>query len=150
MNAFEQDRYFSKKKFWKFFGGEVRIFTEDKSTLLFFVKQKAFKLKEDITIYQDESQQQPLLKIQARSIIDFSAAYDVFDITHNQKLGALRRKGFSSLLRDSWQILDTNDHAIGKVTEDSMGMALLRRFVSNLVPQSFQVIQKINSIVVSV
>ena len=45
MNAFEQDRYFSKKKFWKFFGGEVRIFTEDKSPLLFFVKQKAVKRK---------------------------------------------------------------------------------------------------------
>ena len=80
-----------------------------------------------------------LLKIQARSIIDFSAAYDIVDVANNQKVGALRRKGLKSILKDSWQILDNDDREIGSVSEDSMGMALLRRFLTNLIPQSFDI-----------
>ena len=75
--------------------------------------------------------------IKARQIIDFSAAYDVVDSKSGAKIGALRRKGFSSLIRDTWEFLDTSDNPIGNILEDSMGMALLRRFLSNLIPQSF-------------
>ena len=132
--AFQQSKYYAKKKFWKLFGGEIRLFTEDKSQLLLFVKQKAFKLKEDITVYSDETKTTPVLKIAARAIIDFSAAYDISDAATGEKLGALRRKGFKSILRDSWEILDKSDTPIGTVSEDSMGMALLRRFLTTSSP----------------
>ncbi len=131
--------YYSRKKFLKIFGGEIRIFDEGKNNLLFFVKQKAFKLKEDITIFGDEGQSRPLLKIQARSIIDFGATYDVSDANSGEKVGALRRKAMASLMRDTWLLLDANDNEIGTVMEDSMGMALLRRFLTNLVPQNFTI-----------
>lgn len=137
MNPFSHRKYFARKKFLKIFGGEVRIYDETRNNLLFFVKQKAFKLKEDITVYSDEGKTTELLKIQARSIIDFSAAYDVTDVASGQKVGAVRRKGFSSILRDAWEVLDAGDNVIAKITEDSMLFALLRRFLSNLIPQSF-------------
>nr|WP_232373799.1 hypothetical protein [Leptospira chreensis] len=121
----------------KIFGGEIRIFDETKSNLLFFVKQKAFKLKEDITVYADETKTKELLKIKARSVIDFSAIYDVVDISTNQPMGALRRKGFKSILKDSWEILDTKDQVIGSIDEDSVFKAILRRFLTNLIPQTF-------------
>ncbi len=139
MDPFSHSAYFARKKFLKIFGGEIRIFDQNRDNLLFFVKQKAFKLKEDITIFADEAQSQALLRIQARSIIDFMAAYDVTDLRTNQKVGALRRKGLASLLRDSWEILDANDNAIATVKEDSMLLALLRRFFTNLIPQSFAI-----------
>ena len=139
MSPFDHNKYFAKKKFLKLFGGEIKIFDENQSNLLFFVKQKAFKLKEDITVYADESQSQELLKIQARSIIDFGAAYDITDSVKGQKVGALRRKGLKSILRDSWEIMDAQDSVIGKITEDSMLMATLRRFLTNLIPQSLDI-----------
>ena len=43
-----------------------------------------------------------------------------------------------AILRDSWEMLDARDTPIGKVEEDSMAMAMLRRLLSNLVPQRFQ------------
>ena len=43
----------------------------------------------------------------------------------NQKAGTLRRKGLRSLLRDEWEVLDTNDRVIGQLFEDSIGLALL-------------------------
>lgn len=137
--SFEQTKYYARKKFWKIFGGEIRLFTADKSRLLLFVKQKAFKLKEDITVFTDEAQTTPVLKIAARAIIDFSAAYDITDMQTRQKVGAMRRKGFKSILRDSWEILDASDNVIGSISEDSMGLALLRRFLTNLVPQRFDI-----------
>lgn len=139
MSKYDLTNYYAKQKFWKFLGAEVRIYDETKTNLLFFVKQKAFKLKEDITIFSDESQTKELLKIQAKKVIDFSAAYNVTNTETGEKLGALRRKGFKSMLRDSWEVLDKDDNVIGKIDEDSMGMALLRRFLSNLIPQKFQI-----------
>lgn len=139
MDNFKRDRYYARKKFWKIFGGEIRIFDENQQQLLFFVKQKALKLKEDITVFSDESQRQPVMRINARSIIDFGATYDISDAAGNQKVGALRRKGFTSMFRDSWLILDVNDREIGTVQEDSVLLALLRRFLSNLIPQSFDI-----------
>ncbi|MBL8021409.1 MAG: hypothetical protein JNM27_17185 [Leptospirales bacterium] len=139
MNPFGYNKYFAKKKFFKLFGGEVRIYDENKDKLLFFVKQKAFKLKEDITVYADDSQNQPLVKIQARSILDFGATYDITDVQSGQKVGSVRRKLFKSILRDEWDILDPSDKEIAKVKEDSLIMALLRRFLSALIPQHFSI-----------
>lgn len=44
-----------------------------------------------------------------------------------------------SLLRDEWILRDASDQDIGLVREDSMGLALLRRFLTNLVPQRFDI-----------
>ncbi|MBM9548321.1 hypothetical protein JWG40_14930 [Leptospira sp. 201903074] len=137
MQQYTFNKYFAKKSFLKIFGGEIRIFDESKSNLLFFVKQKAFKLKEDISVYADETKTKELLKIKARSMIDFSAIYDVIDVSTNQTMGALRRKGFKSILKDSWEILDTKDQVIGSIDEDSVFKAILRRFLTNLIPQTF-------------
>jgi len=139
MEHYRHTTYFAKKKFLKLFGGEIKIFDQTKTQVLFFVKQKAFKLKEDITVFSDESMATPLLTIKARSIIDFSAAYDVTDATTGEKVGALRRRGFKSILQDSWEIMNAADAVVGAVVEDSMLMAMLRRFLSNLIPQSFNI-----------
>jgi len=106
--------------------------------LVMFSEQKMFKWKEDIRVYADEGKTQEVLSIKARQIIDFSAAYDVVDTATNQKVGALRRRGLQSILRDEWEVLDANDNVIGKLFEDSMGLALLRRFLLGAwLPQNY-------------
>ena len=56
-----------------------------------------------------------------------------------ERIGTLRRKGFSSIIRDQWEILDAQENVIGRILEDSTTMALLRRFLSNLIPQTFRI-----------
>lgn len=131
----EAAEYLIRRKVFTIVGAKFHIYDAE-GNLIGFSKQKAFKLKEDIRIYSDESMTEELLWIQARNIIDFSAAYDVIDVPAQTKLGALRRRGFKSILRDAWELLDATDQLIGKIEEDSMGMAILRRFI-NLIPQSF-------------
>jgi hypothetical protein len=121
--------------------GKVRVYTPSGQVGL-FSEQKMFKLREDIRVYADENKLSELLWIQARQIIDFAAAYDVFDQTTSMKVGALRRKGWSSIMRDTWEILDPMDQVIGIIREDSPGRALLRRLLlGSLLPQRYEVIQ---------
>jgi uncharacterized protein YxjI len=138
-DPFDYDRYIVRRKVFKLLGAAFHVYDEA-GNLVMYSKQKAFKLKEDIRLYSDESMKVELLTISARSVIDFSAAYDVVDPLARQKVGALRRKGWSSLARDSWMLLDARDQQIGTIVEDSLVAALVRRFVdaaSLFMPQKF-------------
>lgn len=112
---------------------QFHIFDMQGGSLL-YCHQKLFRLKEDIRVYSDTTKAHEILIIRARQVIDFSAAYDVIDAQANQKVGALRRRGWKSLVKDEWDILDPHDQPIGKVIEE--GPALLRRFLTFL-PQKF-------------
>ena len=128
--------YTIRRKVLTIFGAKFHVYDAN-NKLLGYSEQKAFKLKEDIRVYTDETKTDERVVIQARSMIDFGAAYDVYDSKQQKKAGALKRKGWSSLVRDSWIVMDVDDREIGKIQEDSMAMALLRRFLSNLIPQKF-------------
>jgi uncharacterized protein YxjI len=119
--------------------GKFRFY-DPLGNLVMFSEQKMFKLREDIRVYSDESKTQEVLSIKARQIMDFSASYDVVDTAMNQKVGALRRKGLRSILRDEWEVLDANDNLIGLIFEDSIGLALLRRFLlGSWLPQNYDI-----------
>ena len=135
--AFSFDRYLLKRQVFAL-AGKFRFF-DPSGRLVLFSEQKMFKLREDIRVYSDDSKTQEVLMIKARQIMDFSAAFDVVDSSTGQKVGALRRKGLASLLRDEWEILDVGDNVIGKLFEDSMGLALLRRFLTGLIPQNYDI-----------
>ncbi|MEW6717495.1 MAG: hypothetical protein AB1345_08330 [Chloroflexota bacterium] len=137
--AFLHDRYVLKRQILAL-TGKFRIFNPT-GQLVLFSQQKMFRLREDIRVFTDESMGQELLHIQARQILDFSAAYDVIDTTYQSKVGVLRRKGFRSLMRDEWEVLDNLDQPIGILCEDSLGLALLRRFLlGSLLPQNYDVV----------
>jgi uncharacterized protein YxjI len=119
--------------------GKFRLY-DPAGRMVLFSEQKMFRLREDIRVYDSEDKAREVLSIKARQILDFSAAYDVVDTALNQKVGVLRRKGLHSLLRDEWEVLDANDNLIGQLFEDSMGLALLRRFLlGSLLPQNYDI-----------
>lgn len=140
MDNFSDNQYMIRRKVLTVFGAKFHVYNTA-GELILFSKQKAFKLKEDIRVFADESMAVERLVIKARQIVDFSAAYDVVDPSENRKIGALRRKGWKSLVRDSWEFLDENDQPIAVVEEDNLFLSLLRRFLTNLIPQSYHVKQ---------
>ena len=119
-----------RRKFWKFFGAEIRIIEPVSDSVVGFIKMKAWKLREDVRLYTDSSMTQEVLAIHARQIIDFGATYDVTDSLTGQALFSLRRKGLrSAFLRDKWEILDPAGTVVGMILETSGVLALLRRWV---------------------
>ena len=135
-DRFEHPTYLVRRKVFKIFGGAFHIY-DPTGQVAFYSKLKAFKLKEDIRLYTGEDMQTEILVIRARQILDISATYDVIDPSTNEVVGALRRKGIKSILKDEWIFLDSSDREIGLIKEDSVALALVRRFLINLVPQKF-------------
>lgn len=139
MLELKSDRFELKRQFFKLVGSNFRIFDQF-NNLVLFSHQKGFKIREDIRVYADEAGTREVLSIAARQIFDFQAAYDVVDSATGQKVGALKRKGWKSILRDEWIVMDASDREIGKVIEDSGLMAFLRRFATNLIPQNYDLL----------
>ena len=137
----EADTYLIRKKFLKILGEAFHIYTDDSQTeLLGYCELKAFKLKEDIRIYTDEKKTTELISIKARSILDFSAGYDVVDAQSGSSLGTFKRKGMKSLFKDTYILLDQQDQEYAELSEDSGLLGLIRRFVpfaNILIPQIF-------------
>ncbi|MDP6886073.1 MAG: hypothetical protein QGI58_04240 [Candidatus Thalassarchaeaceae archaeon] len=137
----EADTYLIRKKVLKILGEAFHIYTDDSQTeLLGYCELKAFKLKEDIRIYTDEKKTTELISIKARSILDFSAGYDVVDAQSGSSLGTFKRKGMKSLFKDTYILLDQQDQEYAELSEDSGLLALIRRFVpfaNILIPQIF-------------
>lgn len=134
--VFEYRTYLLKRQVFAL-AGKFRFY-DPGGRLVLFSEQKMFRLREDIRVYADEGKQQEVLMIKARQIIDFAAAYDVVDSATGEKVGVLRRKGWSSILRDEWEVLNAQDQPIGALFEDSMGLALLRRLLlGSLLPQNY-------------
>ncbi|HEX7542398.1 MAG TPA: hypothetical protein VF352_09725 [Anaerolineales bacterium] len=134
--AYQYDHYLLKRQVFAL-TGKLRFYTPQEQVVL-FVEQKMFRLREDIRVYNDESKSQEILLIKARQILDFNAAYDVIDSASGQKIGTLRRKGWRSMARDEWEVLDTNDQGVGLLFEDNVGLALLRRLLlGSLLPQNY-------------
>jgi uncharacterized protein YxjI len=97
-----------------------------------YVKQKAFRLKEDVEVHTDDTRQTPLWRIKADRIIDWSAAYRITDAS-GALLGTLRRRGGRSLWRATYVITDANEQAIGGIHEKDPWTKVLDGLLS-LVP----------------
>lgn len=70
-----------------------------------YVKQKMFKLIDEISVFADESKSQLKYTIKANKWIDFSATY-VFNDFQGQELGRVARKGWASIWKAHYLIYD--------------------------------------------
>lgn len=96
-----------------------QIYINDASgQLTGYVKQKMFKLKEDINIFSDESQTQLLYNIKADRIIDFSANYNFTDASGRQ-FGSIKREGMKSMWKASYLVNDSNNREMFRISEES-------------------------------
>ncbi len=133
---FTDDYYLIRRKILKLLGGAFHIYNAQQQ-VVGYSELKAFKLKEDIRLYTDETMSQEIFSIKARNILDIAATYDITDSSTGQIIGAARRRGLKSMLRDEWALLAPGDREIGIITEDSVALALVRRLLTNLVPQNY-------------
>ena len=78
--------------------------TDAAGNSVFYVKQKLFKLKENVQVFRDDTQSQLLFTIQADRIIDWSAKYHIRDAAGNE-LAAIKRHGMKSMWRARYDVL---------------------------------------------
>ena len=137
---FFRNNHYTLKRQILALNGKVRVYAPGE-LLVLYAEQKLFKLKEDIRLFSSDDKLMEVMRIQARNIIDFSAAYDVLDSQTQTHLGTLRRKGWRSVMRDEWEILGASGELKALVREDSKGKALARRLLlGSWLPQSYDMI----------
>ena len=109
-------------KFWTL-APKITV-TDAEGNLVFFVKQKLFKLKEAIGVFADEAQTRKLYDIKADRIIDFSARYNFTD-SHGVRVGAIKQKGLRSLWRAHYDIFDTETSSNLHIQEENPWVKVL-------------------------
>jgi hypothetical protein len=71
--------------------------------LQLYVKQKAFRLKESVTVFRDTAQTRPLYRIEAERVFDISARYEIRE-EGGAPLGVVQRRGMRSLWRAHYEV----------------------------------------------
>ena len=125
-SVFRLDAYGCRRKVLALVG-KITV-TDPSGAVVAYSRQKAFKLREEVRVFTDESEATALLGIQARRIIDFAATYDV-RTPEGVTIGSLRRKGFKSIVKDQWIVMGPHESVDGSVDEVGTGLALARRFI---------------------
>lgn len=83
-----------------------------------YVKQKLFKLREEIKVYKDENQTEVRYHINADRVIDFSANY-VFSNSLGGRVGSLKRQGVRSLWKADYDINSPEGALVMKINEEN-------------------------------
>ncbi len=124
----QHDRFVMRQR-WRLIVNQYEFFLpDDESTPFCFVEQARFKWKEEIRFYTDASKTQELIRIKARQRFDPWATYDVVN-AHGQPLGEIRKEFGHSLFRSRYTIVDAAGNPPIVAQEQSVAMALTRRFI---------------------
>lgn len=83
-----------------------------------YVKQKMFKLKEAITVYENENKSKVNFTIKADKWLDFSAAY-VLKNNEGTEIGKVVRKGWASLWKAEYELIDQHQKLQYKIREEN-------------------------------
>ncbi|MFI1745840.1 hypothetical protein [Thalassobellus sediminis] len=101
-----------------------------------FVKQKMFKLKEDVLVYNDESKQHIQYRIKADRWIDFSAAYSIKD-KDGKEIGKVARKGWKSIWKAEYELIDQHQKLQYHIREDNAWVKVLDSLIGEIPVLSF-------------
>lgn len=112
------------------------IATDSTGKTIAYVRQKMFKLKEDIQIFNDESKSKVNYQIKADRWLDFSAAYAFYD-ENGKEFGKIVRKGWRSIWKAEYQIIDENQKLQYTVVEESAWVKFLDSFLGQIPILSF-------------
>lgn len=104
--------------------------TDASGELVFYVKQKLFKLKEEVTVFADAQQSRPLYRINADRVLDISARYHFTDV-NGINLGSVKREGMRSLWKAHYNILD-GDVLVMTIREEKPWVKVLDGLISQI------------------
>ncbi|GIH29192.1 hypothetical protein Aph01nite_75020 [Acrocarpospora phusangensis] len=95
-----------------------------------FAEQKRLTLKEQVTLYTDESRSEALAAFKARKVIDLGSGYDVVDAS-GTPLGLFRKDFGKSLLRSTWHLQQPGLPTLTGQERNPL-VAVVRRFTDSL------------------
>ncbi|WP_312194879.1 hypothetical protein [Epilithonimonas vandammei] len=106
--------------------------TDRNGNYVAYVRQKMFRLKEDVIVFSDESRTKELFNIKANQWIDFNASYMMTALLTGKKFGSLARKGVRSIWKARYDIIDEKDKPIYQINEDNGWIKVFDSFLGEI------------------
>jgi hypothetical protein len=108
------------------------IVTEPNGNEVLYIHQKTFALKEDVRIYSDQSKSEEVYRINAQSIIDFSARYNITESRTEKQIGHIQSKGFRSIWKTTYELYDAAEVQTHLIEEDNPLVKVADYFFSQI------------------
>ncbi len=122
------EKFLIRRKILQIFGAGFHVY-DPQGVCIAYCHQKAFKLREDLRLYTDDTRSVELLHISTDQIFDIGATYTV-TAGEGNVLGSFRQAGLkSAFLRDEWAVFDASGRQVATLQEESAFKAFLRRYV---------------------
>jgi hypothetical protein len=96
--------------------GQISV-RDQTGSLLYYARQRAFKLREAVTVYADEAQTRPVFSLSADRVLDISARYTISRVG-GAEAGVLQREGMKSMWRTSYTV-DAGAHGTFTIREEN-------------------------------
>ncbi|WP_379964929.1 hypothetical protein [Epilithonimonas sp. UC225_85] len=106
--------------------------TDKNGNYVAYVREKIFKLKDDVIVYNNESKSQELFRIKANQWIDFNASFSITDLVNGKNFGRLARRGMRSIWKSQYDIIDENDQTRYQINEDNAWIKVLDGIVGEI------------------
>lgn len=103
-------------------GQTVRV-TDATARLVLYVKQRAFRLRAEVTVYADEAQTEPVYRIQGDRMVG-SVRFRV-SAPDGRILGSVQRQWGSFLWRATYRVFDAGDTEIGTIRQQNPWVRVL-------------------------
>ncbi len=97
-----------------------------------YVRQKMFKLKEDVIVFSDESRSKEIFRIKADRWLDFNASYAIKNSANDENIGRLARHGMRSFWKARYDIWGENQKNPFQIHEDNAWVKILDSMVGEL------------------
>lgn len=105
--------------------------TESNGNILYYVRQKMFRLKEKVEVFSDRNRINKQFTIEAGDWLDFNTNYEFLN-ENKEREGRLARKGWRSLWKSHYEIFNAADQQIFLVTEKNPWTKFLDSFVGEI------------------
>lgn len=110
----------------------TRVRVEDASgRQVAYVRKKKFRLREEVTVYENEQQRALRYRIKANQVWDFGARYAVSG-PDGQPIGAVRQQGMRSLWKSSYAVSDAAGEEGGLIHEENPWVKVLDGLAESL------------------
>ena len=82
-----------------------------------YARQKMFKLKEELEVFEDKTKSKRVCTIKANKVLDFSAAYNFFT-ENEQSFGSIQRKGLYSIWKATYLLNEASGSQYATIKEE--------------------------------
>lgn len=108
------------------------VLTDSNDSEAAYVRQKLFKLKEEVIVFSDRSKSKALFHINADRWLDFNASYHITDAETGASLGRITRKGVHSLWKATYTVFNAQNEKIFTIKEDNGWIKVLDSIVGEI------------------